>query len=104
MQYISFNTKTIVIPDSANRLPLEAAFKNWAEETDPAGVLPVSFYHEMNAHDREFPVVYIEPIEEYSEVDPKPAAWKVVTAWTAAAVGSWALVIGCVMIARALLP
>jgi hypothetical protein len=104
MQYISFNSKTIVPTGTANRLPLEAAVENWAEETDPAGVLPVGFYQEMNAHDREFPVVCMEPIEEYSEVDPKPAAWKVVTAWTAAAVGSWALVIGFVMIARALLP
>jgi len=103
LQYISFNAKTMVTPDTANRLPLEAAFNNWVEETEPPSILPVRFYRDMNAYDREFPVVYMEPIEEYLEVDPKHTAWKVVTAWTGAAVGSWALVIGCVMIARALL-
>ncbi len=46
----------------------------------------------------------MEPIEEYLEVDPKHTAREVLTAWTVAAVGGWALVLGGVMIARALLP
>jgi hypothetical protein len=104
MQYISFNANTTVTPDTANRLSLQAAYNNWAEGTEPASILPIRFNHDMNAHDRDFPVVYVEPIEEYLEVDQKHSVWKVITAWTGGAVVSWALVIGCVMIARALLP
>ncbi|MGA3325044.1 MAG: hypothetical protein ABSF45_11275 [Terriglobia bacterium] len=104
MEYIPFNAKTIVTPDIANRLPLEAAFNNWAEETEPPSIVPGRFNHDMNAHDRDFPLVYVEPMEEYFELDQKYPAWKVVTAWTGGAVVSWALVIGCVMIVRALLP
>jgi hypothetical protein len=104
MQYISFNANTTVTPDTANRLPWEAAFNNWAEENEPASILQARFNHDMNAHDRDFPLVYVEPIEECLEVDQKHSVWKVITAWTGGAVVSWALVIGCVMIARALLP
>jgi hypothetical protein len=104
MQYISRKAITIVAPDTANRLPLEAAFKNRAEGTEPASILPVRFDRDMKAQGLGFPAVYGEPIEEYLEVDPKYTAWKVVTAWTGAAIGGWALVIGCVMVARALLP
>ena len=104
MQYISFNAKTVVTADASSRPPLAAALNNWVKETEPAGILPIRFDYVMTAHDGEIPTVYMEPIEEYLEADPNSTAWKVVTAWTAAAVGGWALVIGCVMIARALFP
>jgi hypothetical protein len=103
MQDKSFNATTIVTPDTANGLALDAAFNSWAEDIKSAGILHVRFHHDMKAHDRAFQVVYVEPLDEYLAVDQEYMGWKLVTAWTGAIVGSWGLVIGCVTIARALL-
>ncbi|MGD1156628.1 MAG: hypothetical protein ABSA41_12445 [Terriglobia bacterium] len=46
----------------------------------------------------------VDPMEEYLAVDQKYTGWKLVTCWTGAIVGSWALMIGLVVITRALLP
>ena len=104
MEHLSFNATMIVIPGTAKPPSLGAADNHWAEQTKPASILHVRFYNHVNVHNREFQVVYDEPIEEYSVVDQKYTGWKLATAWTGVIVGSWALVIGCVMIARALLP
>ena len=61
----SFKATTIVTPDVANRLVLEAAFNNWAEETKPASILHVHYYHDMESHVRGYQVVYEEPWMAY---------------------------------------
>ncbi len=61
MQDKSFKATTIVIPEASNRLVLEAAFNNWAEETKPASILHVHYYHDMESHVRGYQVVYEEP-------------------------------------------
>jgi hypothetical protein len=104
MEYISLNPTTIVTPDTAKPPGSKATSNYWAEQTKPASILRIRFYHETKAHDRGFQVVYDELIEKHSTVGKKYTGWKLVTAWTGAIVASWALVIGCVVIARALLP
>jgi hypothetical protein len=65
MQDKSFKATTIVIPDVTNRLVLEAAFNNWAEETKPASILHVHYYHDAETHVRGYQVVYEEPWAPY---------------------------------------
>lgn len=60
-----FKATTIVAPDVANRLVLEAAFNNWAEETKPASILHVHYYHDPEAHVRGYQVVYEETWRPY---------------------------------------
>ena len=60
MQDKSFKAATIVIPDVSNRLILEAAFNHWAEETKPATILHVHYYHDVEACVRGYQVVYEE--------------------------------------------
>lgn len=60
MQDKSFKAATITIPDVSSRLVLEAAFNTWAEETKPAGILHVHYYHDLDAHVRGYQVVYEE--------------------------------------------
>jgi ornithine carbamoyltransferase len=65
MQDKSFKATTIVAPDVGNRLVLEAAFNNWAEETRPASILHVHYYHDIQAHVQGYQVVYEEPWMPY---------------------------------------
>lgn len=65
MQDKIFKATTIVAPDVSNRLVLEAAFNNWAEETKPTSILHVHYYHDMEAHVRGYQVVYEEPWAPY---------------------------------------
>ncbi|HMD85017.1 MAG TPA: hypothetical protein VKO18_09990 [Terriglobia bacterium] len=104
MRYISFKATGISTPDTAHRLELKPAFNHWVEPTKPASILHVGFYHDTISHNGGFQVFYDEPFEEYLAVDQKCTEWELATVWTGALVGSWALVIGCVLIARALLP
>jgi hypothetical protein len=57
----SFKATTIVTPDVANRLVLEAAFNSWAAEARPANILHIHYYHDPEAHVRGYQVVYEEP-------------------------------------------
>ena len=70
MQDKSFKATTIVIPDVTNRLVLEAAFNNWAEETKPASILHVHYYHDVASHVRGYQVVYEEPWMPYLAPEP----------------------------------
>jgi len=65
MQEKLFKATTIVIPDVASRLVLEEAFNHWSEETKPASILNVHYYHDMEAHVRGYQVVYEEPWMPY---------------------------------------
>ena len=65
MQEKMFKATTILIPDVSSRLVLEAAFNNWAEETKPATILHVHYYHDMESHVRGYQVVYQEPWMPY---------------------------------------
>ena len=56
-----FKATTIVTPEIANSLVLEAAFNDWAEETKPASILHVHYYHDAEAHVHGYQVVYEEP-------------------------------------------
>ncbi len=103
MQYISFEAARISIPGAVPRLGIEPAIHHRAEPANPAGSLHLRFYQDTRAYDRGFQASYDEPMED-SAVDPKYGKWKLATIWTGAFVGSWAVVIGCVLIARALLP
>lgn len=103
MQEESSNAPTIGTPDTAHRLVWEEALRNWAEAIEPAGTLPVDPDRDRKAHERAFPVVYHEPPEEDLNAEQKYMGWKLVTIWTGAIGGSWALLIGCVLIARAIL-
>jgi len=60
MQDKIFRAATIATPDSTNRQVLEAAFNNWAEETKPASILHVHYYHDDAASVRGYQVVYEE--------------------------------------------
>jgi hypothetical protein len=60
MHHKSFKATTIVAPDAANRLVLEAAFNSWSEETQPASILHVHYYHDPEARVRGYQVVYEE--------------------------------------------
>ena len=104
MQFIRFNATTIVTPDAAKPPRLQAAFTYWAEQTEPASIVRIRFYYDTRAHDRGFQVIFDEPLEESLAVDQKLTGWKLGAAWTGAIVGSWALVIACVVIACALQP
>jgi hypothetical protein len=55
-----FKATTIVTPDVTNMLVLEEAFNNWAEDTKPASILHVQFYHDMETRVRGYQVVYEE--------------------------------------------
>ncbi len=61
MQEKTFKAATIVIPDVANRLVLEAAFNQWSDEAKPKSILHVHYYHDLEAHVRGYQVVYEEP-------------------------------------------
>ena len=65
MQDKIFKATTIVAPDVGNRLVLEAAFNDWAEETKPASILHVHYYHDLEAHVRGYQVVYQESWTPY---------------------------------------
>ena len=65
MQDKSFKATTIVTPDVSSRLVLEAAFNDWAEETKPASILHVHYYHDMESRVRGYQVVYEEPWVAY---------------------------------------
>jgi hypothetical protein len=65
MQSKMFKATTIVTPDVSTRLVLEAAFNNWAQETKPASILHVHYYHDMDSHVRGYQVVYEEPWMPY---------------------------------------
>ena len=56
----SFKATTIVTADVASSLVLEAAFNHWAEETRPANILHVHYYHDTESHVRGYQVVYEE--------------------------------------------
>jgi hypothetical protein len=45
----------------------------------------------------------VEPAREYLAIDHKYTGWKLCSAWAGGIVGSWALMIGLVVITRALL-
>jgi hypothetical protein len=79
------------------------AFDPGAEQTQPALPLRVRFYRDTQTPDGGFQVFYDEPVEEYAAVEEKDKGWRLVADWTGAIVASWALVIGCVVLARALL-
>jgi hypothetical protein len=64
MEYISLNPTTIVTPDTAKPPGSKATSNYWAEQTKPASILRIRFYHETKAHDRGFQVVYDELIEK----------------------------------------
>jgi len=57
----------------------------------------------MQDLDWDYQVLYRDPTEEYLPDDQRYKGWKLVTAWTGVLVGSWSLMIGCVLVARALL-
>ena len=61
MQEKSFKATTIVTPDVSNSLVLEAAFNHWAEETRPADILHVHYYHDAESRVHGYQVVYEEP-------------------------------------------
>jgi hypothetical protein len=65
MQEKSFKATTIVIPDVSNRLVLEAAFNDWAEEARPANILHVHYYHDSGSRVQGYQVVYEEPWMPY---------------------------------------
>jgi hypothetical protein len=65
MQGKQFKATTIIAPDVSNRLILEAAFNEWAEETKPESILHVHYYHDMEAHVRGYQVVYEESWAPY---------------------------------------
>jgi ornithine carbamoyltransferase len=65
MEDKSFKATTIVTPETSSRLVLEAAFNSWAEETKPASILHVHYYHDMDSHVRGYQVVYEETWRPY---------------------------------------
>jgi hypothetical protein len=65
----SFKAATIVIPDAASRLALDAAFNDWSEETKPTSILHIHYYHDLEAHARGYQVVYEEPWMPYFQPD-----------------------------------
>ncbi len=60
-----FKAATIAIPDSANRSVLEAAFNQWSEDTKPASILHIHYYHDAEGHARGYQVVYEEAWRPY---------------------------------------
>jgi len=69
MQEKSYKAATIVTPDVANRLVLEEAFNQWSEETKPATILHVHYYHDVEAHVRGYQVVYEEPWMPFPQLE-----------------------------------
>jgi hypothetical protein len=65
MQGKVFKATTIIAPDVGNRLVLEAAFNEWAEETKPESILHVHYYHGMESRVRGYQVVYEEAWTPY---------------------------------------
>ena len=61
MQERRFKATTIVTSDLSSRLVLECAFNDWATETNPANILHVHYYHDMELRVRGYQVVYEEP-------------------------------------------
>jgi hypothetical protein len=104
VQYISFKATTIVAPGTAKLWDSRAEVINHrAEQAEPASIFHARFYYDTMAHERGCQLFCGEPIEEHSAGDQKYKGWKMVAAWTGTIVASWLLVIGCVVIARALL-
>ena len=103
MQYISFNPRLIVNPHAAE-LTSQKEPGDWGEVSKPPGVVHVRFYPNLTADDQDFPLVEARPPEAYLADHRKYRGWKLATAWAGAVVGSWALLIGCVMAVRALWP
>ena len=72
MQDKSYKATTIVIPDVANRLVLEAAFNQWSDDVKPSSILHVHYYHDAEAHVKGYQVVYEEPwLARYGIETPK---------------------------------
>jgi len=69
MQEKSFKATTIVIPESANGLVLEAAFNQWSEETRPTSILHIQYYHDAAAHAKGYQVVYEEEWTPYPQTE-----------------------------------
>ena len=61
MQEKTFKAATIATPDSVSRSVLEEVFNQWSEDTRPASILHVHYYHDQDAHARGYQVVYEEP-------------------------------------------
>ena len=66
MEEKSFKAATIVTPDATSRLILEEAFNSWSDETKPASILHVHYYHDVQAHVRGYQVVYEEGWRPYT--------------------------------------
>jgi hypothetical protein len=98
MQQTSFSPPAIVNADLPKSPLLGAGLIYWTEPARRALLLDDRFYNRMR-----FQIADYESIEECLVDDPKYGGWKLVTAWAGSVVGSWALVIGCIAIARMIL-
>ena len=61
----TYKATTIAIPEVANGLVLEEAFNLWSQETKPASILHVHYYHDLESHVKGYQVVYEEPWAPY---------------------------------------
>jgi len=104
MQYISLEPTIIETSGAVHRLVPEAALGHWPEAPQPDGFRPVDFPSSVRAREFVRQGPYDEPVEDLLEDLQPYTGWKLFAIWTAVTAGSWALVIGCVMMIRRLLP
>ena len=98
MRQTSFNPAATERRFTSKSPLLVAGLTYWMEPARRALLLDDRFYNDMR-----FQVADYESLEEYLVDEPKYQGWKLVTTWTGSVVGSWALMIGCIAIARAIL-
>jgi hypothetical protein len=98
MRQTSFNPAAKANPDTSKSPALVAGLTYWMEPARRALLLDDRFYNDMR-----FQVADYESLEECLVDEPKYQGWKLVTTWAGSVAGSWALMIGCIAIARAIL-
>ena len=100
MQYIALDAAMIIPGDRDNRLVSAAQFGN-GDDAPPACILHTRLYDATGARQLDFGSAETE-LADYDNLSGL-TGWKRLLAWTGAAAASWAIVIGLVAIARALL-
>jgi hypothetical protein len=102
MQYVALHATTLVAGEEEIRMVSAPEFDAEREEAQRACLLHSRFYRAQDS-DRDY--AFFDPGDDWAGEDELVGltGWKRFTAWTAAAVASWGLVIGCVAIVRAFL-
>ena len=104
MQYIALDAATMISGERGTRLVPGAGWHEGPEHDRRRPILRARLYPRMGVDEGSFRGLDLTALDMMEEDNISGlTAWKRLTVWAAAALASWAVVIGCVAIVRALL-